>query len=38
MPFKTDVKDNIAELILDHPPVNAFNGAMWNDNWEAVKM
>ena len=31
MPIKTDVKDNIAELILDHPPVNAFNGAMWNE-------
>ena len=36
MPIKTDVKDNIAEVIFDHPPVNAFNGAMWNEIPEII--
>lgn len=31
MPIRTDVSDNIAEVILDHPPVNAFNGQIWNE-------
>jgi len=29
MPFLTNVEDNIAEIIFDHPPVNAFSGKMW---------
>ncbi len=29
MPFHTEVRDRIAEIIFDHPPVNAFSGAMW---------
>ena len=29
MPFKVEEKDKVAELIFAHPPVNAFNGAMW---------
>lgn len=28
-PFKTTVADGIAELIFDHPPVNAFDSAGW---------
>ena len=27
--FKTTVKDGIAEMVLDHPPVNAFDSAGW---------
>lgn len=29
MPFHTNVSDRIAEIVFDHPPVNAFTGAMW---------
>jgi len=29
MPFHTYVSDRIAEIVFDHPPVNAFTGAMW---------
>jgi enoyl-CoA hydratase len=28
-PFKTSVSDGIAEMVLDHPPVNAFDSAGW---------
>ena len=28
-PFKTTIADGVAEMILDHPPVNAFNAAGW---------
>ncbi|MEZ5566820.1 MAG: enoyl-CoA hydratase family protein [Halioglobus sp.] len=28
-PFKTTIADGVAEMILDHPPVNAFNSAGW---------
>jgi enoyl-CoA hydratase len=28
-PFKTTVENGIAEMILDHPPVNAFDSAGW---------
>jgi enoyl-CoA hydratase len=28
-PFKTSIENGIAELILDHPPVNAFDSAGW---------
>jgi len=31
MPIRTEIADNIAEVIFDHPPVNAFNGQMWNE-------
>ncbi len=31
MPFKTEVHDKVGEIIFDHPPVNAFSGAMWNE-------
>lgn len=27
--FKTTIRDGVAEMILDHPPVNAFNAAGW---------
>lgn len=36
MPIKTDVLNYIAEVIFDHPPVNAFNGAMWNEIPEII--
>ena len=29
MPFEIEINDKVAELIFDHPPVNAFSGAMW---------
>jgi enoyl-CoA hydratase len=29
LPFTTNIKDGIAEMILDHPPVNAFDTAGW---------
>ena len=28
-PFRTTIKDGVAELVLDHPPVNAFDSAGW---------
>lgn len=29
LPFTTSISDGIAEMILDHPPVNAFDSAGW---------
>ncbi|MBT7538422.1 MAG: enoyl-CoA hydratase, partial [Gammaproteobacteria bacterium] len=29
MPFEVEINDKVAELVFDHPPVNAFTGAMW---------
>lgn len=31
MPIHSSVKNNIAEIIFDFPPVNAFNGETWNE-------
>jgi enoyl-CoA hydratase len=31
MPIRTDVRDRIAEILLDHPPVNALDSAGWNE-------
>ncbi len=31
MPIYTQVSDHIGELVLDHPPVNAFNAQVWNE-------
>jgi len=31
MTYKTNIKDGIADLCLDYPPVNAFNSLGWND-------
>ena len=28
-PFRTTIEHGIAEMILDHPPVNAFDSAGW---------
>ena len=28
-PFKVNIENGIAEMILDHPPVNAFDSAGW---------
>lgn len=30
MPIRTDITDHIGEVILDHPPVNALDSALWN--------
>lgn len=30
MTVRTQISDNIGEIILDHPPVNAFSGEIWN--------
>ena len=29
MPFEIDVREKVAELVFNHPPVNAFSGQMW---------
>ena len=29
MPFRTDIQDSVAELVMDVPPVNAFDSAGW---------
>lgn len=31
MPIHTVVENNIAEIVFDFPPVNAFNGQTWNE-------
>lgn len=31
MPIRTDISDRIGEIIFDHPPVNAFDSALWNE-------
>jgi enoyl-CoA hydratase len=31
MPIRTDIRDRIGEIIFDHPPVNAFDSALWNE-------
>ena len=31
MPFSVTINDHLAELVLDHPPVNAFDSDGWND-------
>ena len=31
MTVRTEIRDNVAEIILDHPPVNAFSGKIWNE-------
>jgi len=29
MPFEVEVRNRIGEIVFDHPPVNAFDSAMW---------
>ncbi len=36
MPITTKVSNYIAEIIFEHPPVNAFNGKMWNEIPEII--
>lgn len=36
MPIHTQVENYIAQVIFDHPPVNAFNGQMWNEIPEII--
>lgn len=30
MPIRTEIRDRIAEIVFDHPPVNAFDSETWN--------
>jgi enoyl-CoA hydratase len=30
MPIRTEIRDRVAEIVLDHPPVNALDSATWN--------
>lgn len=30
MPIRTEIRDRVAELVFDHPPVNAFDSETWN--------
>lgn len=30
MPIRTEIRDRVAEIIIDHPPVNALDSAGWN--------
>jgi enoyl-CoA hydratase len=30
MPIRTEIRDRIAEIVFDHPPVNAFDSTLWN--------
>lgn len=36
MPFEVEINDRVAELVFDHPPVNAFSGAMWMELPEII--
>ena len=36
MPFETHVSERVAELVFNHPPVNAFSGAMWMELPELI--
>lgn len=36
MSFQTNVSDRIAEIVFDHPPVNAFTGSMWMELPEII--
>ena len=31
MPINVEIKDRIAEIVFDHPPVNAFDSVLWNE-------
>ena len=31
MPVRTEIRDRIGEIVLDHPPVNALDSAGWNE-------
>lgn len=31
MPIRTETRDHVGEIILDHPPVNALDAAGWNE-------
>ena len=35
-PFNTTIEGGIAEMILDHPPVNAFDSAGWFADYTAL--
>ena len=37
MPLKTSVEHGIAEVLLDHPPVNALDSAGWNRFAEIIR-
>ena len=31
MPYRLEINDRVAEVVFDHPPVNAFDSVMWNE-------
>jgi len=31
MPINVEIKDRVAEIVFDHPPVNAFDSVLWNE-------
>jgi enoyl-CoA hydratase len=31
MPMRTEVRDRVGELVIDHPPVNALDSRLWNE-------
>ena len=31
MPIRTETRDRVGEIVLDHPPVNALDSAGWNE-------
>ena len=36
-PFTVSIENNIAEMVFDHPPVNAFNSQGWEDIGDEIK-
>ena len=36
-PAKTTIADGVAEILLDHPPVNAFDAAGWERLAEIIR-
>ncbi|MEM9014773.1 MAG: enoyl-CoA hydratase family protein [Pseudomonadota bacterium] len=36
MPVTTHIADRVAEIVFDHPPVNAFNSTIWNELPEVI--
>jgi enoyl-CoA hydratase len=36
MPFTSEVRERIGELVIDHPPVNALDSRLWNELAELI--
>ena len=37
MPIRTETRDGVGEIVLDHPPVNALDSAGWNELAAAIE-